>query len=348
MRVTDGSPTDAPSRCIVRPISVDARIRARSGLAITILVIVGLAMPALVAASISAPAPAVAFGEAAPPSDHPTQKPKPTPPPTPIPTLPPTPAPTPTRAPTPRPAPLATPMPAPTAAPVVTPASAVAPAVSQAPTVVSTEPGSPTATPFGTGIAAGGVADDSGNGQTADPTGLQPTSGPLPWMAGLAVPLGGGVAFVLLVLARRRFARRDPPALAEAIQVRSTYAAPDDAAPSFVSLPSLRPEPSTRPILSDEEANLPRWLRPSVRAERFGLDVPRIRATAAAQALMPSSGEPDAPGGAVDLDALFAARRAGDASPTLPARRSPESRAPVSRGRRAAPATARGLSRPPL
>ena len=311
-------------------------------------------MPALVAASISMPAPTVPAGDAKP-SDHPTPKPKPTPAPTPVPTPVPTPAPTPvptptpTRAPTPRPAPVTTP--APTAAPLV------APAATEAPTPASAAPATVVATPGGSAVAAGGTAGGIGGGTgggTSNDVRLPPKPARGPGASGFAVPIAiAGLVLFAIILVRRRRGRRELAPLAAAVAASSFAAPPVDNEASIVALPSLRPEPSTRPMLSDEEANMPRWLRPSVRAERFGLDVPRIRPTAAAQALMPTSTEPEATEGAVDLDALFAAGRAGNHTPTLPPRRAASSRAPVSRGNRAAPPQARataprGVSRPPL
>ncbi|MCI0343846.1 MAG: hypothetical protein L0221_00190 [Chloroflexi bacterium] len=72
-------------------------------------------------------------------------------------------------------------------------------------------------------------------------------------------------------------------------------------------LPAQRIETNVRPIVPDDEVDLPRWLRPSVRAERFGLDLPHLRRSAPARTPPPAA-SPDSQ--FVDLDALFSSHRA--------------------------------------
>ena len=327
---------------------MDARSRARSLLAVAILATVGLAVPAFASASIPASWQAAPSGDAAPPSDHPTQKPKatptpvptaaptPTPPPTPPPTPAPTPAPTPTRAPTPKPAPVATPQPTPppTPAPVTTPA--------QTPT--SSGPAAGTTAPDGTDDAVGGTTG-GGTAGGDGPAGIanevmpaNPDAGP----GGLVLPLAAGAAFIFIaVVAGRR--RRSPVAPASpqgaAFAWPAGPASPDagsGATPftwSSISpevLPDQRSDSETRPMIPDDEVDLPRWLRPSVRRERFGLDLPHLRRPASpAPPPLPGSGDPGS-SQFVDLDALFSARRA--ASPTPPqATRGPNGKRRVER-----------------
>ena len=88
----------------------------------------------------------------------------------------------------------------------------------------------------------------------------------------IAVPIGLLVlALVLVTFARRRLANGETPVLAPAGPVRAP------AGPDLDSRPVERIGPPPAPLLSAEEENLPRWLRPSLRAERFGMvgGVPR-------------------------------------------------------------------------
>ncbi|HZM73421.1 MAG TPA: hypothetical protein VFC71_08570 [Candidatus Polarisedimenticolia bacterium] len=71
--------------------------------------------------------------------------------------------------------------------------------------------------------------------------------------------------------------------------------------------------------MDDDEANMPRWLRPSVRAERFSGYQSSARATIGGST--PETPIEAAPMGAViDLDALFASRRTPEPGPKPPAR----------------------------
>jgi hypothetical protein len=86
----------------------------------------------------------------------------------------------------------------------------------------------------------------------------------------MAAPIGY-LAVVLLasmIIARRR-AERDRLALAEA---------PVD----LDTRPVQRYEPISRPVVADDEADRPRWLRPSLRAERLGVEVGQRRVMPAA------------------------------------------------------------------
>jgi hypothetical protein len=79
---------------------------------------------------------------------------------------------------------------------------------------------------------------------------------------------------VAFIIARRRLARQERAALANA-----PPAVAANARPAFDrdSLPVQRFEDRTRPEVADDEANRPRWLRPSLRAERFGVEVGQHR-----------------------------------------------------------------------
>jgi hypothetical protein len=265
-----------------------------AALAIALLAMAGLAVPAIVSASIRPPTALEAYDPQAKPSERPTPKPKPTP----VPTAPPTatPVPVPTAAPTPTPAPA----PARTATPRSTPAPpATATIVPVAPSNTPAEQGSafPTGSTDPGGVIGG--LDGEGSGDT-------PTSGFGGWPTDVLAPVGyaAAVLLVALVIARRRLERRH----------RATLVA---TAPDPDSLPVQRfdLDPSLRPVVADDEENIPRWLRPSVRAERFGIQEPRTRT-------WPAAFRPANPGAApmtsdppLDLEALFAAKRDRAAAP---------------------------------
>jgi hypothetical protein len=85
------------------------------------------------------------------------------------------------------------------------------------------------------------------------------------------VNLGAPVAYLALVLlvafviARRRLERRERAALAGAARP-----------PDLDSRPVRRIERRAEPLAADDEESRPRWLRPSLRAERFGVDQARV------------------------------------------------------------------------
>ena len=115
---------------------------------------------------------------------------------------------------------------------------------------------------------------------------------------------------------------------------RSRESAPDGTLASLsavpVSIDSLSQFPARqRAMVPDDEANMPRWLRPSVRAERFSGYQSSARATIGGSA--PETPIEAAPMGAViDLDALFASRRPAEPGAKQPPR-------PSARRRRAEP-----------
>ena len=257
--------------------------RARSAaLVIAFLAVIGLGVPAIASASISPPATPAPSTYQARPTGSPGPKPKPTP--TPVPT--PVPVPTPTPVPTPVPTPPATATPGPTAAPTpappapttgpiatqtappappagTTPAPA-APTTAASPAVPAGTPtGSAPATPTGSNVPAGPI--DAGGGPS--PTSPSPTSGFSGWLVNLAAPIAylALVLLVAFVIARRRLERRERAALAGAVRP-----------PDLDSRPVRRIETRAEPLAADDEDNRPRWLRPSLRAERFGMDQARV------------------------------------------------------------------------
>jgi len=293
-----------------------ATTRTRSAaLLIAVLAMAGFVLPALVAASIVPPSTPAPSGYQVKPTDLPTPKPKPTPTPiatptpapTPAPTAPPTPAPT--RAPTPRP-----PTPAPTAAPTTGPT----PTRTPAPPASATNAPDPAATPGAGGSSAtatpdvsdvpGGVLGDGGPGGPERSGGLVPTSGSDRWLTDVAVPIGYLVLVlvVALVIARRRLERSERAALAGAAQGRAALD-PD-------SRPVRRIEPRARPAVADDEENRPRWLRPSLRAERAGLDLGPHRRMPIARLAPPPARAPLAFGGVpAELDERRVVRAVGAA-----------------------------------
>jgi hypothetical protein len=275
--------------------------RARSAaLVITLVAMAGLAVPAFVAASIGAPAAVGPLSYQAKPTQRPTPKPKPTVAPTPVPTAPPsaTPGPKPTTAPTAAPTPV--PTPARTASPRTSAPPPPAPTTagpSEAPATPG--PGGGSASPVGSNVPVG-VLDGS---QGGEPPG-DPGSGFEGWPTDVAAPIAyaAAVLLVALIIARRRVERRRKAELVPAAQ---------DPARLALQWPEPR-----RSVVADDEDDMPRWLRPSVRAERFGIVQSRTRTLPAA--LRPpsaSAATPTTSDQPVDLDALFAAKRDRDAAP---------------------------------
>jgi len=266
-----------------------------AALAIALLAMAGLAVPAIVSASIRPPTALEAHDSQAKPSERPTPKAKPTQ----VPTVPPTatPVPVPTAAPTPAPAPART----------ATPRSTPAPAATAA-----TVPAVPSETPAGQGSASPTAFTDPGGviaGLDGEGSGDAPTSGFGGWPTDVLAPVGYAAAVLLVafVIARRRLERRDRAAL---------VATPPD--PDSLPVQRFDLDPSLRPVVADDEENMPRWLRPSVRAERFGIQEPRTRT-------WPAAFRPANPGSApmtsdppLDLEALFAAKRDRAAAPEPP------------------------------
>jgi hypothetical protein len=244
-----------------------------AALLIAVLAIAGLVLPAIASAAIAPPPAAAPSGLEAKPTERPTPKPKQTP--TPIPTPVPTSAPTAPASPTPAPtaAPTAARTPAPTAGrtagPTATRTPAPRPAATTAPGPAATAgapAGQASATPPASSDAAGGIVDGQG-GTSADGS---PTSGFGRWPTDLAAPIGYAalVLFVAFIIARRRLARQDRAAFAE-VAAR--------AAMDLDNQPVQRFEARTRPEVADDEADRPRWLRPSLRAERFGIELGQHR-----------------------------------------------------------------------
>ncbi len=260
---------------------------------------VGFALPAIVAASIVSPAGDAPSGYGAKPTDLPTPRPKPTPTPvaTPVPTASPTPTAGPTAGPSATPGSSPAPTPAATPPPTTRPAATAAPG--PAPTPVAAGPGS-SQDAGGAGATPGASATDPGGAGVGLPVGRPasgPTAGPFDgWLTDVGAPIGYGafVVLVALIIGRRRSAR-------------SQGAAGAQRAPNLDSRPLARVEPRPRPAVADDEADLPRWLRPSLRAERFGLDLaanrPQRALPAVRQLAPPPARAPLAFGGVpADLD----------------------------------------------
>jgi hypothetical protein len=146
-------------------------------------------------------------------------------------------------------------------------------------------------------------------GGTDGEPGQEPANDFAGWATNLAAPLGYAavVLLVAFVIARRRLERR---------QRAAVVAAPSDPDRRAVQ----RIEPTWRREVPDDEENMPRWLRPSVRAERFGIQQSRTRMLPAA--LRPVATPAASPGTSdepLDLEALFAAKRqrAADGPPIV-------------------------------
>jgi hypothetical protein len=184
-----------------------------------------------------------------------------------------------------------TPSPTPFPSPKPTPKPTPKPVATPKPTVSPTGTATPTSTPHATPVnkpapqtpvpsAAGGVAGPSGGAasqpedQAPGASGSQAGSpasfgdsgefGQFPWLiGGWATATAGGLVLFLLLAQRRR-----QPALVEAD--------PAGLPPPDAPLASTVPQPvATAQVEHPEEANMPRWLRPSVQAARHGQRVPR-------------------------------------------------------------------------
>lgn len=289
---TAGSPTSARRpRTFARQPLVEPSERARfAARLIVILAVVGTAAPALVSASMAPPVAPPVSQLGAPPSAKPTHRPKATPPPVTV-------------------------TPAPTAAPTVapTPAPTRPPAAATPKPAATTESNATPAPPPATALPAGVGPPEPSASATAGAGGVVSGGGDLPGIEGSGSPLGGfgpvlgaGAALAALgfwvVFARRR--RRSPDSGPDGT-IGSDAAVPV----SVDALTAVPPRP--RAIDGGDEENMPRWLRPSVRAERFSGYQTRGRATIGGSA-------PEAPieaapiGAAIDLDALFASRRSSE------------------------------------
>ena len=263
---------------------MEARQRARSAaLVVALVAMAGFALPAIVVGSMAAPLPSVAPGLQAPPSDRPTPKPKPTPTPAATPTPAPTAAPTPvpTSAPTapgPTPAPTAAITPAPTPPPTTAPGATPAPGPSVAPG--STAPPPSAGAPGGPVASAPTTSDPPDGPGVALPVGgsgeRPSTGGSMDWVSDLGPPVAylAGVILVAMLIARRRVGRaqRLGPAVAAAA-----------ARVDLDALPVRRVEQlDAASSVPEGEVNMPRWLRPSLRAERHGVEVGHHRELPAA------------------------------------------------------------------
>ncbi|MEW5992539.1 MAG: hypothetical protein AB1736_14515 [Chloroflexota bacterium] len=166
--------------------------------------------------------------------------------------------------------------------------------------------GSPTASSGAGGVLVDGLPGGPGeSGELAD-------GGSVRWLTDIAAPLGYAVLVlgVAFVIARRRLARREQAALAGAAAAVGGRTGLDlDTRP--LELPQTPPEHT----IPDDEANLPRWLRPSLRAERAGLDLPAARTPPVARHVVaPPARAPLAFGGVpTDLDDRRVVRIAGAA-----------------------------------
>ncbi|HEX5590920.1 MAG TPA: hypothetical protein VFX65_11575 [Candidatus Limnocylindrales bacterium] len=125
---------------------------------------------------------------------------------------------------------------------------------------------------------AGGSGTDAGSGGGS---GAASSTSGFGLVANLGAPIAyaAGVVLVALVIARRRLERQ------ERAERRAVTTDPD-------RMPGRRAEPTERPSVPDDEANLPRWLRPSLRAERFGMDLSRSRVLPAGLPLVPPTRTP--------------------------------------------------------
>ena len=216
------------------------------------------------------------------------------------------PPPPPTPVPTPRPpAPTPPPTPPPTPAPTQKPPAATPPPVPATPAPTATEPAGGEPSPSGGGASASPdpTGDPSGNPGPSDspaasgtdgapvapggtprgPDSIGGSGGPapdwlLPWV--LLGTVSGGLFFVL---ARRR-RHTDEPApttiTATATAAAATAVSAEGPVPAVTPLPPMRElippvdpnllrDADDDPRPRDDEADIPRWLRPSVRQARF-------------------------------------------------------------------------------
>jgi hypothetical protein len=152
---------------------------------------------------------------------------------------------------------------APPPAPAGTTPAPAAPTTAAGPAATEGSPaGAGAATPAGSSIPAGPI--DAGGSRS--PSGPSPTGGFSGWLVNIAAPIAylALVLLVAFVIARRRLERRERAALAGAARP-----------PDLDSRPVRRIETRAEPLAADDEDNRPRWLRPSLRAERFGMDQAR-------------------------------------------------------------------------
>jgi hypothetical protein len=216
-----------------------------------------------------------------PPTPVPTPKPTPppTPPPTPVPTVAPTVAPTPVPPAQPATTPGATPAPAPGASDTPTASDPPPPPASREPAASATPPASAGPEPSETGgmpvspggAGAGPLDPDRGTASGGSPL----PDWLLPWM--LFAIVSGGLFFVL---ARRRQHGEEAPTTITMTGVATASVSAEAPVPAVTPLPPMRElippvdpnllreaddEPGPRP----DEAEIPRWLRPSVREARF-------------------------------------------------------------------------------
>ncbi len=196
-------------------------------------------------------------------------------------------APTPTPTPTPRPTP--TPTPTPTPKPTAVPTPSASPPTSPPVTPSSSPSASPDALPVAGGTGTAGGAGTTGPGDGGAPNGLPgwfPRSGPPLWGLLTAAAVTG--MLLMLVFARRRRRAATSPAgdqlgpltLAPAMAMAGSPASPPIAARrtgrARKGLPEPIPEPAPAavaamalpPDVPIEEAHLPRWRRPSLKAAR--------------------------------------------------------------------------------
>jgi hypothetical protein len=227
-----------------------------------------------------------------PPTPAPTPRPPaPTPRPTPVPTPVPSPKPpAPTPTPTPPPAPASTPVPA-TPAPSVTEPGGEEPSPSADTGSSSPDPSrAPSAMPEPSDVPAASENDGAPvlpGGGSRDPDSAGGLGGPasrapdwlLPWV--LLGTVSGGLFFVL---ARRRHTDEPPPttitATATATAAAVTAVSAEGPVPAVTPLPPMRElippvnpdllrDADDDPRAREDEADIPRWLRPSVRQARF-------------------------------------------------------------------------------
>jgi hypothetical protein len=185
---------------------------------------------------------------------------------------------TPTPTPQPTPTPTAKPTPKPTPRPTATPSPGATPAATGTPSPIASPSGTPrprhhasptpaaAATPTPKASTAGVVG---GPGASSAP----PGGGGLPKLDGggsslmiaawVTTTVGGLALFMFLAPRRRTLLTRNAAA--------AMPMAPSVAAPPASLAPPVTPEPRvSKERSSDDEANMPRWLRPSVQAARHG------------------------------------------------------------------------------
>lgn len=190
---------------------------------------------------------------------------------------PPTPVPTPVPTPKPPPKPVPTPVPTapPTAPPTVQP-TVPAPAT-PAPATPASGGGSGDQTPAPTLAPVGAVVPTPGPAASQDQAGAPgPSSsqagapgsfadpertGSFALLAGVWTAVASGSLFLFLLLARRR--EPDEPGLATAGEEMPPP-------PAEQATPTAAPVPQPAALVPPDEVNVPRWLRPSVRAGRQG------------------------------------------------------------------------------